>query len=125
MIILDGSFQERYESALEPSEGHRASIPLTIRRHMTEHMLEPLPPWSPSPIQHKRHNVPKACTHCLTVNGEPQLLCNVLERNSALAPRHVERMGLWAPPLYEGTDERVIDALASLRISLTKSCSIP
>ncbi|MED6137585.1 hypothetical protein PIB30_066265 [Stylosanthes scabra] len=56
--------------------------------------------------------------HPLTGYQKPQLVCNVLERNNALAPRHVERMGLKAPPLYEGTDHRLIN----LELVIAQTC---
>ncbi|MED6137181.1 hypothetical protein PIB30_062667 [Stylosanthes scabra] len=61
------------------------------------------------PLWHQVLEVPKAATHRLVVNGETQLICNILEGDSALAARHVERMGLWLPPLYEGANEQLVN----------------
>ncbi|MED6132572.1 hypothetical protein PIB30_020218 [Stylosanthes scabra] len=62
---------------------------------------------------------PKAATDRLAVDGETRLVCDILEGDIALAPRHVERMSLWSPPLYEGADERLVN----FEPSIGQSCN--
>ncbi|MED6107126.1 hypothetical protein PIB30_011141 [Stylosanthes scabra] len=113
--------RENSEAASQPRERHSAGIRIRMVGWLAKHLPEPVPSGSPCTLWHHVLEVPKAAIHRLAVDGEIQLVRDILKGDGALAPRHVERMSLQSPPLYEGADERLVNLEPALGQSCTGS----